>query len=223
MAEEGASVKTGIAWMLGGLLLTLILMNVLFRAGKGESEGTPSTQPRVDGRTNSLPIISQVQPFSLVNQNGQAITLTNLLGNPWLADIIFTRCPTICPMLTKTMQSLRPAVGENVAFVSLTTDPSFDTPSVLKAFAATNGCDTANWHFLTGSKDVLMQLAVDDLKLAAQPTEPSKRSSPNDLFVHSSLIILVDAKGRMRGHFEYDSTNLAQRVQAALKNLDTEK
>ena len=139
---------------------------------KGPTNAPPVTVKNPDiPSTNgapTLPVISQVRPFTLTNQDKQPVSLETLLGKPWLADIIFTRCPTICPALTKTLQSLRPALGEEVTFVSLTTDPSFDTSPVLKQFAATNGCDTANWHFLTGPKAELMQLAVDDLDCRMQ-------------------------------------------------------
>ena len=222
MPEEAASAKAGIAWMLLGLLLALIFTNILFRGGDDREGSEPSGQPIIQNETNALHVISQVQPFSLVNQDNQTVTLTNLLGKPWLADIIFTRCPTFCPVLTKTMGGLREGVGDNITFVSLTTDPGFDTPSVLKAFAATNECDTANWHFLTGPKADLMKLAVDDLKFVSLPVEEAKRTNPNDLFVHSSAIMLVDARGRLRGKFDYEATNLVEQVQTALRQLKAE-
>ena len=90
------------------------------------------------------------------------------------------------------------------------------------AFAETHGCNYSDWHFLTGPKADLMRLAIDDLKLISLPKEEGKRDNPSDLFVHSSLYILVDAKGRVRKSFEHDATNLLQQVKATLKQLDAE-
>ena len=143
-------------------------------------------------------------------------------GRPWLADIIFTRCPTVCPRMTQTLSELRAELPPALRYVSLTTDPGNDTPTVMKAFAETHGSNDSDWHFLTGPKADLMRLAIDDLKLISLPKEGGKRDNPNDLFVHSSLYILVDAKGRVRKSFEYDTANLLQQVKATLKQLDAE-
>jgi len=204
--------KQIIKWSLFGFLVSLIAAN--FIIGKREKP-TPSEQP-------VLPEISVVQPFSLTNQFEKIITLDHLKGKPWLADIVFTRCPTVCPRMTQTLVALREKLPSTVRYVSLTTDPGYDTPAVMKSFAETHGANSDDWHFLTGPKTELMRLAVEDLKLISVPKEKMKQENPNDLFVHSSLFILVDAKGRVRDSFEYDSTNLLQRVQESLNQLDQE-
>ena len=172
--------------------------------------------------TSNLPVISKIQPFALTNQNSVPITHTSLIGTPWLANIIFTRCPTVCPKLTQTLSQLRSKLPAQLNYISLTTDPTFDTPEKLKAFAEANGSNETNWHFLTGPKDVLMKLAVEDLKLVSLPKEKARQENPSDLFVHSSLYILVDSKGQVRAYFEHDATNLVQMIQTALEKLEKE-
>ena len=219
------STKIRIAWVLLGFLIALVGMNILVRNLGNQDPRTPSQQPVIKNNAEtpgSLPVISTVDSFSLTNQNNAVITHTQLLGKPWLANIIFTRCPTICPVLTQTMSQLRPKLPAELNYISLTTDPAHDTPPVLNAFAAANGSDAPNWHFLTGPKTDLMKLAVDNLKLTALPVEPEKRTSPNDLFLHSSLIILVDAQGRVRKHFEYDAPELLKNIRTALEALEKE-
>lgn len=219
------STKTNIAWVLLGLLVALIATNILIRSRGDKDKHTPSQQPVIKDNTatlDPLPVISTVDPFSLTNQNNAVITLTHFLGKPWLADIIFTRCPAFCPVLTQKMSQLRPKLPAELNYVTLTTDPAHDTPEILKAFAAAHGSDEANWHFLTGPKPDLMKLAVDNLKLTALPVEPEKRTSPNDLFVHSRLIMLVDAQGRVRKHFEYDAPELLKNIRIALEALEKE-
>ena len=201
-----------IKWTLLGFIIVMVAAN--FLVGTRENR-TPSDQP-------VLPEIGTINSFSLTNQFGKKITLNDMKGRPWLADIIFTRCPTVCPRMTQTLGALRAELPSALRYVSLTTDPENDTPAVMKAFAEAHGSNDSNWHFLTGPKADLMRLAIDDLKLISVPKEEGKRDNPNDLFVHSSLYILVDAKGRVRKSFEHDATNLLQQVKATLKRLDAE-
>ncbi|MDE2714711.1 MAG: SCO family protein [Verrucomicrobiota bacterium] len=213
--------KQIIKWSLFGFIIVLVVANFLL--GTHEKR-TPSGQPVLPVSTNqtALPKISTINPFSLTNQFGNKITLNDMKGRPWLADIIFTRCPTVCPRMTQTLGELRAELPPALRYVSLTTDPGNDTPAVMKAFAEAHGSNDSGWHFLTGPKADLMRLAIDDLKLISVPKGKGKRDNPNDLFVHSSLYILVDAKGRVRKSFEHDATNLLQQVKVTLKQLDAE-
>src|SRR5579859_2367114 len=72
-----------------------------------------------------LPVYGQVADFSLTNQEGRAISLADLRGHVWVADIIFTRCPGPCLKMTRQMKGLQAALppGTDVRLVTLTTDP----------------------------------------------------------------------------------------------------
>ncbi|MDP6902980.1 MAG: SCO family protein [Verrucomicrobiota bacterium] len=211
-----------IKWTLLGVLLPVIFLFIYFKFGRNPvSLTTANATPVSEG--NNLPIISRITPFTLTNQHNRPIGLTNYLGTPWIADIIFTRCPTICPGLTRTLSSLQTELGSGVRFMTLTTDPSHDTPEKLLQFSRLHGQSSTNWNFLTGPKETLMKLAVDDLKLVSHPKEKSKQTSPHDLFVHSGNLILVDAEGRVRATFEHDSTNLIKRIRFSLKQLQEEQ
>jgi len=215
--------RGNIAWVLLGFLLSLILLNVYVKNRFANGQRTPSKQPVIKSNANvasNLPVISKIQPFTLTNQNSTPIVRADLIGTPWLANIIFTRCPTVCPKITQTLSQLRLKLPDQLNYISLTTDPSFDTPEKLKAFAEANGSNETNWHFLTGPKATLMKLAIEDLKLISMPKEKLKRENPGDLFVHSSLYILVDSKGQVRASFEHDATNLVQMIQKALETLE---
>ena len=217
--------KENVAWVLLGLLLSLIILNVYVKNRSPHEPRTTSNQPVIKDNaeiTSNLSDISKIQPFALTNQNSAPITHADLVGAPWLANIIFTRCPTVCPRLTQTLSHLRPKLPAQLNYISLTTDPAFDTPEKLKAFAEANGSNETNWHFLTGPKAALMRLAVEDLKLISIPKEKAKQENPSDLFVHSSLYILVDSKGQVRAKFEHDATNLVQMIQTALEKLEKE-
>src|SRR6266567_1856858 len=86
------------------------------------------------GRTRALPVIGQVGDFTLTNQAGRTVTLADLRGHVWVADIIFTSCAGPCPRMTKQMKALQDGLpsGSDARLVTLTTDPNTDTPAVLK-------------------------------------------------------------------------------------------
>src|SRR6266576_6748307 len=84
-----------------------------------------------------VPVLGQISDFTLTNQLGQAVTLAGLRGHVWVADIIFTRCAGPCLKMSRQMKELQeglPSKSE-VQLVTLTTDPEFDTPSVLRTYA----------------------------------------------------------------------------------------
>lgn len=151
-----------------------------------------------------LPVIAQVADFTLTNQLDRPVRLADLRGQVWVADIIFTRCPGPCATMTKRMSELQAALPTNapVKLVSLTTDPAHDTPRALASYAQRFGADSNRWHFLTGPKADLVKLAVDSLKLTVLDTEEAKRTSPNDLFIHSTIFVVVDKQGRLRAVLE---------------------
>src|SRR5690606_11415918 len=98
-------------------------------------------------RPAPLPMLGQVENFTLTNQLGQKVTLENLRGQVWLADIIFTRCPGPCARMTRQMAEVQKALParSRAKLVSLTTDPDFDTPEVLTKYAARFEADTNRW------------------------------------------------------------------------------
>lgn len=159
---------------------------------------------RIHTPSKPLMVISQVADFSLTNQLDHPVTLADLRGQVWVADIIFTRCPGPCATMTKRMSELQAALPANTPakLVSLTTDPAHDTPRALATYAERFGADPNRWHFLTGPKADLVKLAVNSLKLTVLDKEEAKRTSPDDLFIHSTIFVVVDKQGRLRAVFE---------------------
>ena len=178
----------------------------------------------------SLPVIGDVAPFSLTNQNGVVTTLDDLRGKVWLADIIFTRCPGPCARMTRQMASVQAALPNDskARLISLTTDPMFDSPEVLKKYADKFGADPSRWQFLTGTKLGIAALAGDSLKLTALEKKPEERTSADDLFIHSTIFVLVDKQARLRGAFEtggdgIEWTNIQPAIISAIQQLELER
>jgi protein SCO1 len=110
-----------IEWVVwGGLLITILALLAAFIV--------------LPFKSRPLPILGQMPDFSLTNQDNQNVTLASLRGNVWIADVIFTRCAGQCPIMSAHMQSIQDELpaGQPIKLVSFTTDPAFDTPSVLK-------------------------------------------------------------------------------------------
>lgn len=150
-----------------------------------------------------LPVIWQIADFSMTNHLGQTVRRADLWGEVWVADVIFTRCPGPCAMMTMRMADLQASIPKEwpVKFVSLTADAEYDTPDVLRIYAEHYQADPQRWHFLHATKPAIVDLAVKNLKLVVLDKE-QERQSANDLFIHSTTLALVDKQGRLRGAFE---------------------
>lgn len=178
----------------------------------------------------TLPVIGPVADFVLTNQIGQRVALADLRGQPWVADVIFTRCGGPCPRMTKQMASLQAALpaDSRAKLVTLTTDPEFDTPEVLQKYAARFNAHPDRWHFLTGAKKEIAALGIDSLKLTAIEKKPEERTDADDLFIHSTIFVVVDKQGRLRGAFEtggegVEWTNVQPAILTAVRQLERER
>ncbi len=182
-----------------------------------------------------MPVLGQLPDFVLTNQTGQTVSLADLRGQVWVADVIFTRCPGPCAKMTRHYAELQTALPANqpVKLVSFTSDPEYDTPKILNKYAERFGADSNRWWFLTGDKPQIRRLAVNDFKFVVVEKKPEERDVPEDLFLHSTWFVLVDRQGRVRGwtdkpgslHAYYDSENPEERalIPAAIKRLLHEK
>ncbi|HTQ30585.1 MAG TPA: SCO family protein [Opitutaceae bacterium] len=108
--------------------------------------------------------------FALYDQDGRVVEMNRFRGKQIMLNFIYTRCPiaTMCPASTAkmamTQRLAREAGVKNLELISISMDPTYDTPGVLKDYAQTRGIDTSNFSFLTGPadavKDLLAQFGV---------------------------------------------------------------
>jgi protein SCO1/2 len=181
-------------------------------------------------RPAALPVIGPVAGFTLTNQDGQVVTLADLTNRVWIADIIFTRCAGSCPIMSKQMESLQDALPptNRTKLVTLTTDPDFDTPPILKKYGERYDANFNRWTFLTGAKAEIAGLAGNSLKLSAVPVKPEDRQNPADLFIHSTIFVIVDRHARLRRIFEtegdgVDWTNVQPHILETVRQLERER
>lgn len=205
-----------------GVALILLLVVFAFLLSGLKSRQRNST---------ALPKIGQLANFTLTNQASQPVTLADLHGKVWVADIVFSRCAGPCPRMTRQMASLQAALPKDSSakLITLTTDPDFDTPEVLSRYAERFSADTNRWWFLTGDKKEIAHLATQGLKLTGfVETKPEERLTPEDLFIHSTLFVVVDNQAQLRGVFETDNesgswTNIQSEILQTIRTLERER
>ncbi len=180
---------------------------------------------KLQARGKPLLIYSQIDHFSLTNQHNEIVSSEKLHGKIWIADVIFTRCPLQCARMTKRFEQLQEALPKDnsVQLISITADPQFDTPEVLKNYAQQYGADQSRWWFLTGPKSEINRVVVSGLKLVIYEKKPEEREVPADLFLHSTKFVLVDGQGRVRGWFNGESEESKGEILRAVKTLKKEK
>ncbi len=168
---------------------------------------------------SGVPVMSQLPPFALTNESGEPFGTSALRGKVWVANFIFTRCESICPMMTAQMKNLQTELSEDPAWedlrlVSFSLDPEYDTPEVLAEYAADNGADESHWRFLTGTRAAIWDLSRRGFKLPVDDN-PGDAAMP---IVHSQQFVLVDRAGRIRGYYDsLDSEHRAALVEDLAK------
>ncbi len=142
--------------------------------------------------SNALPVWGSLPEFTLVDQDSQPFGSSELNGQVWISDFVFTRCPSRCPMLTRQMEKIQREIRANgwqdVRLVSISVDPENDTPETLTAYAEKHGADGGVWRFLTGSREAVWGLSVDGFKLAVADAADSGGGP----ILHSNKFVLAD-------------------------------
>jgi cytochrome oxidase Cu insertion factor (SCO1/SenC/PrrC family) len=184
----------------------------------------------VRARKTPLPVLGQVADFTLTNQDGKITTLADLTNRVWVADIIFTRCAGPCPRMTAQMKSVQDKLPQTsgAKLVTLTTDPDYDSPAVMKKYGEHFDADFNRWTFLTGTKNEIANLASGSLKLSAVPVKAADQTNSVDLFIHTTIFVVVDKHAQLRGVFEtggedVDWTNTVEpKLLAIVRRLERE-
>ena len=164
----------------------------------------------------------RVPDYRFTNELGQAVTLSQFQGQALAITFIFTRCPlpTFCPRMSgnfaearKQLKS-RPQTPTNWHFLTLSFDPEFDTPPVLRAYAKQHRSESDRWDFLTGNLIDVTALG-EQVGLTFWRPEPSEPANIS----HNVRTLVVDLQGRLQRVFEGNEWKpeelVAEMVQAA--------
>ncbi len=156
------------------------------------------------------PVLRQLPPFELLDQNNKPFSLSDLAGHVWVANLIFTRCGSICPLLTRQMAGLQERYDtygvDEIRLLSISVDPEYDTPDVLKDYAELNGADPERWTFLTGDLKSVRRLVLEGF--AAGMGEQAENGVGMIDISHSGKFVIVDPQGGIRGYYDADPDGL---------------
>ena len=184
-----------------------------------------------DGKTTTDTVWHKTANITLQNQLGDTVSLYDIQNRVIVADFFFTRCPSICPALTKNMARLQQSFSHYnegrrvidssiVNFLSFSIDPERDSSRALKKYADRFGVDHDNWWMLTGPRKTIYDFALNELKLGLVDGEGVDTS-----FIHSQKMVLMDKDYVVRGYYDGLDTlslkNLARDI--ALLMLEKDK
>ena len=185
-----------------GLILVIIIFGIIF-IPKIVSRITNSKIVESNRSQSSIPLqyvflngeAKKVPEFAFLNQDSIIISNEDFNKKVYVAEFFFTSCPSICPIMNKNMKRIENRFGKRQDFgiASFSIDPIKDTPSVLKAYAETYDIFSQNWHFLTGEKDKIYNLANEGFNIFAS-VNPRVAGG----FEHQGYFALIDKNGFIR-------------------------
>jgi protein SCO1/2 len=173
---------------------TVALAGVLAINGWGsDTAATPATTAAMPPTPDPRALLD----YKFTNELGAPVCLNDFRGQVIAYTFIFTRCPApnYCPRLSKNFEeaakrlAAMPNAPANWHLISVSFDPDFDTPAVLRACARRYHYDPARWTFLTGPKAQIGELA----RFSGVNYRPEE-----GLFTHNFRTLVVDAEGRLR-------------------------
>ncbi len=153
--------------------------------------------------------------FELTDQFGRPFTNADLKGKLTVAEFIFTRCPSACPVMSRRTAELY-NLYENtpkVQFISITVDPDYDTEEVLQRYAKMHGVTDERWKFLRHPNlQTIVDLCEKGFLMAAEKLPAG----------HPTKLVVLDARGAIRAYFDYNDVNLIAVMKLALRRLAEE-
>ncbi len=147
---------------------------------------------KIDGQKRQFP------KFVFLNQDSLWVTQSDFANKVTVVDFFFVNCPTICPKMTSNLALLSKQFTEkDFAIASFTINPVYDTPTRLKKYEEAYKINNPDWHFLTGDREKIYDLARNHFNLFAE-------ENPDVVggFEHSGYFALVDKNGYLRSRYD---------------------
>lgn len=141
----------------------------------------------------------KIADFKLINQYGDTITQDTFKNKIYVANFFFTRCKGICPVMATNMESVQEAFKNDpdVLFLSMSVTPIKDSVSVLNAYAKEKGAIKGKWHFTTGNKKDIYNLARKSYMAVLDEGDGGEQD-----FIHTEQFMLIDKKRQIRGFYD---------------------
>lgn len=158
----------------------------------------------------------KVSDFSLINQSGDIITQKVYENKIYVVDFFFTRCQTICPVMTNNMAKIQKEFmnDSDVMLLSLSVTPDIDSVSVLQKYARDKGVISSKWNITTGEKKHIYNLARKSYFAVVEQGDGDLQD-----FIHTSNFILVDKEKQIRGRYDGTDDEELKRIIQDIKVL----
>jgi protein SCO1/2 len=170
------------------------------------------------GRQAYRDVGDEIPNFALYDENGKLVRGNTLQGRRWVVDFVFTRCTQLdmCPAATAHMALLQKAVKaaklNDVTLVTITFDPMYDTPGILRQYAQTYGLDLANFELLTGPQEEITAL-MEQFGILTRTVD--------GVLQHTGAAIVVSPQGRITYRKDGDFWTVDEMMQRLQPSLAT--
>ena len=159
-------------------------------------------EKKLGGKDQTDTIYHSIQPFSFINQYHEIVNERTIENKIYVADFFFATCQSICPQMSSQLMNVQKAFenDDSLLILSHTVNPLHDTVDVLYGYSQSYNAIKNKWHFLTGNKKEIYDMARYSYLVNALQDDGTPEG-----FLHSELLILIDKQKRIRGM--YDGTD----------------
>lgn len=162
----------------------------------------------------------KIADFSLINQNGDTITQKDYKDKIYIADFFFTRCPTICPIMSSNMKKLQEMYKDDneIMLLSHSVTPVIDSVPILRMYADAKGIIASKWNITTGNKKHIYNLARKSYFAVLDEGDGGLQD-----FIHTEQFVLVDKKRQIRGFYDGTSSKDIEKIKEDIEILKEEE
>ncbi len=196
-----------------GIFVSAVLLILLGLTMLWATINRPPRGPAVElddhaGSSEEIELDRQIPPFELTSAEDEPFNTKSLAGDVWVASFFFTSCPSICKLQNQQIAILQEEFADDgVKFVSITCDPTNDTPEVLRKYAESMQAQPGVWTFLTGEMDKLKPIVEDSFQVMFETQ------------THSDRLMVIDKTGKLRGTFRATQDTDFRRAKQMIEKL----
>lgn len=222
-SRHASSAWDGCMHLLGSLIAVATLIGGLVHGAQAHS--LEELDAMLQGDEKYFQPIDRPAPnFTLRTAEGRLVRPADLRGKVVVLHFIYTSCTDVCPLHAEKIAEIQNMVNgtpmkDQVTFVSITTDPTRDTPDVMRKYGSTHGLDLANWVFLTTTQDQ----PEDATRTLAEALGHKFTKTDDGIQAHGIVTHVIDKEGRWRANFhglDFAPINLVTFVNALTNNVE---
>lgn len=208
--------------IIGSIIAGATLLYLLYFVAIDNQESLPIYNPTdfnpelVDMSLQKKSGNHTVADFELLNQNGRVITQDDYENKIYVTDFFFTKCPSICPVMTNNMAKLQSTFTNDVdvMFLSVSVTPKLDSVALLKEYSKKHGAIDGKWNITTGEKKHIYALARKSYFAVVDEGDGGLQD-----FIHTPNFILVDKQKRIRGVYDGTKNEEIDRLTQDIKRI----